>query len=69
MPKDQTPAELGALGGPVLLAIMGAAVTLWPPEGADNKAKFGWVACFLVVGLYQSADRLTLVGIPKSPTQ
>jgi hypothetical protein len=42
--------EVGFLGGPIVLAVMGAFVALWPPEATDTFGKFVWVAAFVVAG-------------------
>jgi hypothetical protein len=38
-----------ALAFPFVLALMGAAVTLFPPR--DNMIRFGWLAIFVVVAV------------------
>jgi hypothetical protein len=51
---------INSTGGPALLAILGAAVTLWPPETWEIRAAY--FAAFLVVGIISvvSAVRLSL---------
>jgi hypothetical protein len=50
MSRKEAAIEFGSLGGPSVLAIMGAIVSLWPLDTTNAFGRWLWVSGFLLMG-------------------